>query len=100
MEYYDNLVEGINGLKKQGYTEDFNIKENWLECQNGVYKVFHNEFDIDKYFRIESDSDADDSSILYAISSDKFNLKGVLVNAYGMYSDDMADELLDKLNIK
>lgn len=98
MESYSNLVEGINGLKKQGYTEDFNLKENCLECRNGQYKVFHDEFEIDKWFRIEGDdSSADNSSILYAISSDKYGLKGILVNAYGVYSDRIADEMLSKL---
>lgn len=98
MEYYSNLIDGINDLKKQGYTEDFNLEENCLECRAGQYKVFHNEFEIDKWFRIEgNDSSADTSSILYAISSEKYGLKGTLVNAYGMYSDDIADEMLSKL---
>ncbi len=98
MESYNNLVEGINDLKKQGYIEDFNLKENCLECRNGQYKVFHNEFEIDKWFRIEGDdSSADNSSILYAISSKKYNMKGTMVNAYGMYSSSIADEMLSKL---
>jgi len=97
MESFDNLVEGINELKNQGYVEDFNLKQNCLECRNGEYKVFHNEFEIDKFFRFEGDSSPDDSSILYAISSDKYNLKGVLVNSYGIYSEDITDEMLNKL---
>jgi|SRR5690554_1297018 hypothetical protein len=97
MESFDTLVEGINELKKQGYAEDFNLKQNCIECRNGEYKIFHNEFEIDKFFRFEGDSNPDDSSILYAISSDKYNLKGVLVNGYGIYSDDITDEMLKKL---
>jgi len=98
MENYDNLVEGLNDLKIQGYVEDFNLKENCLECRNGQYKVFHNEFEIDKWFRIEGDdSSADDSSILYAISSKKYGLKGTMVNAYGVYLNSIADEMLSKL---
>ncbi|PZD77943.1 phosphoribosylpyrophosphate synthetase [Mesonia sp. K7] len=99
MKSYDNLVEALQGLKKQGYTEDFNLKENCLECSKGKYKIFHNEFEIDKTFRFEDDtSSPEGSSILYAISSDKFNIKGTMVNSYGIYSDDIADEMLDKLN--
>ena len=98
MKSYDNLVEGLNDLKMQGYVEDFNLKENCLECRNGQYKVFHNEFEIDKWFRIEGDdSSADNSSILYAISSDKYGLKGTMVNAYGVYSNSIANEMLSKL---
>ena len=97
MEHYDNLVEGINELKKQGYVEDFGLKKNCLECRSGKFKVFHDEFEIDKSFRIEGDSSADDSSILYAISSAKHSLKGILINAYSIYSDDMTNEMLKKL---
>ena len=98
MKSYNNLVEGLNDLKKQGYVEDFNLKENCLECRNGQYKVFHDAFEIDKWFRIEGDdSSAESSSILYAISSKKHNLKGTMVNAYGIYSDRIADEMLSKL---
>lgn len=98
MENYDNILEALNSLQKQGYVEDFNLKEECLECRNGQYKVFHNEFEIDKYFRFEDDdSSPNNSSILYAISSEKYGLKGTMVNAYGIYSDNIADEMLNKL---
>lgn len=97
MESFDTLVEAINELKKQGYTEDFNLQQNCIECRNGEYTIFQNEFEIDKFFRFEGESNPDDSSILYAISSDKYNLKGILVNGYGIYSEDMADEMVEKL---
>src|SRR5688572_26580658 len=98
MESYDTIVEAINGLRRQGYTEDFNLKENCIECREGKYRIFHNEFVIDKFFRFEGESDPSDGAILYAISSDKYKLKGVLVNAYGIYSDTIANEMLEKLN--
>ena len=39
MENYDTLTEGINALKLQGYTQDFNLKENCLECIAGNKKL-------------------------------------------------------------
>lgn len=72
-----------------------------MECRNGQYKVFHNEFEIDRFFRIEGDdSSPNDSAILYAISSDKYGLKGTMVNAYGAYSNSISDEMLAKLNLR
>jgi len=97
MEYYDNLIDAINGLKEQGYVEDFNLKQNCLECRNGQYKVFHNEFEIDKYQRFEGDTNPSESSIIYAISSSKYDLKGILINGYGIYSEPITDEMLAKL---
>lgn len=100
MENYSNLIEAINGLKKQGYTEDFNLHQNCIACRNGHYKIFHNEFVVDKYFRFENDTDPSDQSIIYAITSEKYKLKGILINAYGIYSDDITNEMLDTLKIK
>lgn len=100
MENYDNLVEALNDLKMQGYTEDFNLKQNCIECRNGQYKIFHDEFEIDKVFRFEADdSSADSETVLYTISSNKYELKGTMINAYSIYSDDVADEMLEKLKI-
>lgn len=99
MESYTTLVDAINGLKTQGYTEDFNIKENYLDCNHGKYQLSPNDFKVDKVFRFEGASDPEDQSVLYAISSEKYNLKGVLVNAYGMYSDSGANEIIKKLKV-
>ena len=94
------LSQTMNDLRKEGYVEDFNLQQNCLECRNGQFKVFADEFMIDKFYRFEGSSNPSDSSILYAISSDKHNLKGVLVNAYGIYSDTVTDEMLQKLNMR
>jgi hypothetical protein len=94
------LSETMNQLRKEGYTEDFNLQQNCLECRNGEFRVFADEFKVDKFFRFEGASNPSDSSILYAISSYSKNLKGVLVNAYGIYSEPMTDEMLEKLDIR
>jgi hypothetical protein len=99
MERYATLSQTMESLRKEGYTEDFNLQQNCLQCRNGEFKVFTDEFKVDKYFRFEGESNPSDSSILYAISSDKYGLKGVLVNGYGIYSEPVTDEMLRKLEI-
>ena len=100
MSPYVTLSETMNDLRKQGYTEDFNLRQNCLECHNGEYKIFADDFKIDKYFRFEGESNPSDASILYAISSDRHQLKGILVNAYGIYSEPLTDEMLRKLEMR
>ncbi len=97
MENYDTLTQAIDALKKQGYTEDFNLKQNWIECRNGEYQLFPSDFKIDKSFRFDEDEDPSDQSVLYAISSEKDAVKGLLVNGYGIYSEPIANEMLAKL---
>ncbi|MBL7998571.1 MAG: phosphoribosylpyrophosphate synthetase [Candidatus Kapabacteria bacterium] len=92
------MTDIIAQLRKEGYTEDFNVKQHCLECHDGEYVIFHNEFVIDKVFRFEGMSDPDDESIVYAISSPRYRLKGILVNGYGIYSEPLTDEMLAALN--
>lgn len=100
MNSYVTLSGTINDLRKEGYTEDFNLQQNCLECRDGQFKVFTDEFKVDKYYRFEGESNPSDSAILYAISSDSHRLKGILVNAYGIYSEPVTDEMLEKLDIR
>ena len=100
MRSYTTLSETIKELREEGYTEDFNLQQNCLVCRNGAFKVFSDEFKIDKYVRFEGDSNPSDAAILYAISSDVHQLKGVLINAYGIYSETVTDEMLQKLEIR
>jgi len=90
----------LNELRKEGYVEDFNLQQTCLECRSGQLKVFPDDFKVDKYYRFEGASNPSDQAIVYAISSDRYKLKGVLVNAYGIYSDPIADELLQKLEMR
>jgi len=99
MQQYSNLVEAINGLRKEGYTEDFNLEQQCISCRDGQFKIFHDEFMIDKYFRFDVSSDASDQSIIYAVSSQKHDVKGILINAYGIYSEPLTNEMLKKLQI-
>ena len=99
MQQYSNLIEAINGLRKEGYTEDFNLQQHCLECRNRKYKIFHDEFVVDKYFRFDVSSDAADQSIIYAISSAKYGVEGILINAYGIYAEPVTNEMLSKLKI-
>ena len=94
------LSETMNDLRKQGYTEDFNLQQNCLECRNGAFKVFADEFQVDKFYRFEGASNPSDAAILYAISSDSKHLKGLLVNGYGIYSEPATDEMMEKLKIR
>jgi len=98
MKSYDNLIEALNDLKNEGYVEDFNLKQNCLECRGGQYKIFHNEFNIDRFYRFEDDdSSPENSAILYVITSDKYSLKGTLINSFSIYSNEVTNEMLNKL---
>lgn len=97
---YQTLTEALNALRKQGYIEDFNLKKNWIENVKGEHKLFHTDFVVDSFYRFEGMTDPADEAILYAISSDKINIKGVLVDGYGISADPDSVELMSKLNFR
>ncbi len=100
MEEMTTVTEVINHLRNTGYQEDFNLQQNCLQCRNGHYSVFHNEFVIDKVYRFEGPSDPADEATVYAISSPKYDIKGILVNGAGIYTDALTDEMLQSLQMK
>ena len=91
------LSQVIAELRKRGYTEDFNLREDCIFCVGATKALSPDEFQIDRYYRFEGASDPGDEAIVYAISSDVHNLKGVLVNGYGTSSDPLTDKMLEKL---
>ncbi|MCB0481461.1 MAG: phosphoribosylpyrophosphate synthetase [Flavobacteriales bacterium] len=98
MGKYTTLSEAINDLTKLGYTFNFNIKGECIECGEINTQLQPEDFEIDQVIRFQEMSDVDNESILYAISAKKSDLKGLLVNAYGIYADSASAKLIAKLN--
>ncbi len=94
------VSEVINDLQKEGYTIDFNLKENCPECHGNYLRLHPEDFIIDKYYRFEGISDPEDEAVVYAISSLKHNLNGVLVNGYGISSDPLTEDMIQAIKQK
>lgn len=90
--YPDTLTQVINRLKSQGYTEDLNRHDN-----NALWSD-PNAYRVDAVYRFEGPTNPDDESILYALSSDQYQVKGILVNGYGPSADPRTAALEQKLH--
>lgn len=97
MNEMTTLSRVLTVLKERGYTEDFNLTDTCLVCHGNSLQVFPDEFVVDKHYRFEGASDPGDEAIVYAISSTKHDIKGVLVNGYGVYSDKVSDKMIKAL---
>ncbi len=96
-EYFGTLSEAANGFKREGYMLDFNIREECVACHQTNMMLSPDDFEIDKVYRFEGESNPDDQSVLYAISSPKFGTKGLLVSGYGISSEEIANTAIEKL---
>jgi quercetin dioxygenase-like cupin family protein len=94
MDSMTTVSEVLNNLKAQGYTVDFNLDDNCLVCNENRLKVHPEEFVVDRHYRFEGMSDPGDEAVIYAISSPNHQIKGVLVNGYGIYSDPETDAII------
>ncbi len=97
--YYETVSEAVNDLYKRGYTTDFSIhsEEEYLISNTTAVQLSPDEFEIDETHRFEGDTDPGDEMIVFAISSLTHKIKGVIVNAYGMYSDANTSKVVERL---
>ena len=98
-EDYETMVEALEGLKKAGYTHNFQAHKDKLECTTDNTFLIPENCTVDKTYRFEGESNPSDMSIVYAISSKDGKHKGALVTAYGMYSEPMTDDMVQLLKM-
>jgi len=96
MTNYDTLSEAINDLISRGYTYDFNLNPDCIKCASLKIEIKPEDFKVDETHRFEGMSSTDDNSVLYAISS-KDGIKGLLVDAYGVYAENISEAMRLKL---
>ncbi|WP_103070177.1 phosphoribosylpyrophosphate synthetase [Aquimarina sediminis] len=93
---YDTLTEALSDLDNRGFTIDFNMRSDSVYCK-ALDRTFRpEEFTVAEYHRFEGASDPGDQSIVYAIETTDGH-KGVLVDAYGIYSDPLSHDMIQKL---
>jgi hypothetical protein len=99
MESYDTVVAALNGLRKRGYTTDFNIAFDKLICNETKACLNTDEFEITEVYRFEGETNPSDEAVVYAVESKSKDMKGVFVNAYGVYADPLSDDMIKKLSM-
>jgi len=97
---YETVSEAVNDLVKRGYTTEFSVHpdKECIICNNSATSLSPEDFEIDEIYRFEGMTDPADETIVYAVSSSKNNMKGVIVNAFGPYSDADTSKLVQYLH--
>jgi hypothetical protein len=97
-EEINTLIDAINAMRSKGYNCDFILKDGAMLCKNTKSSFKSYELVIDKVFRFEGNSNPDDMSVLYAVSSLN-GTKGIIIDAYGMYEDTEIGEFMKNVKI-
>ena len=94
---YDTLSQAVNDLQARGYNDDLTLQDTCIIC-NGTSTTLHpDDFTIDEFHRFEGDSNPSDESIVYAISSERHAVKGILINAFGPGASSLNQAMVAKL---
>lgn len=91
------LSDAIRDLQKKGYAENLVPHFDHFCCRSGEMVMYPRDIFIDEMIRFENSSDPDDQSLLYAITCDKLNLKGLYVESYGVYHDELSVAMLERI---
>ncbi|MEZ5238981.1 MAG: hypothetical protein R2716_08515 [Microthrixaceae bacterium] len=85
----ETMAEATNRLARSGYTAQFLVHHDGVECRECHCTVGPEELTVDETVRFEGMSNPDDEAVLFAISAECGH-KGTLVASYG--PDMTADE--------
>mgnify|MGYP000855259606 CR=1 FL=1 len=99
MKAYTTLTEALDDLRERGFDTDFDIKMDRLNCPGMQIELHPEDFEIVEVYRFEGNTNPADSEVIYAIES-KSGLKGVIVDAYGVYADNLSPEMIAKLSVR
>ncbi len=93
---YDSLIEAQQGVRANGYTEEFLWKDGEMLSEDSSVKYDPQDMLIVEHYRFEGASDPGDMSILMCIES-KDGKKGYAISSYGTYADEKFVKFLDEV---
>ncbi|MDF9797863.1 hypothetical protein OKW21_003126 [Catalinimonas alkaloidigena] len=76
----NTMSSTMNDLRKRGYVEDFRLEKLGLQHTDSKLQIRPEEFVIDEVYGYEGMPNPEDEGVLYAITSAKYHLKGILRN--------------------
>jgi len=82
----ETLRHVLDELGRRGYTEHFQAVDGGLVALGSGERFGSEDLTIRGYYRFEGTSDPDDMAITYAIET-KSGVRGVLIDAFGVYAD-------------
>jgi len=98
---YNSVIEAVADLEKRGYTHDFVLDDanECIVCHQKELSLPPDKFEIDAVFRFDAQSDPEDETIVYAVSSKELSIKGIIINSFSIYGDANANGLVEKLDV-
>lgn len=91
------LTKALADLKAKGYSENFVPCYDHFVYGDEKIELYPHDLFFDDVIRFEDLSAPEGQSILYAISSPKKNVKGIYVESYGLYHDNLSSSMIERM---
>lgn len=95
--YIKTTSELLQLLEAEGYTYDFKLDEDCIKCDIASLKLPPEDFEIVKVFRFEGATNPSDQEVVYVIESQKHDVKGYIMDAYGPDASPLSTAMVEKL---
>lgn len=92
-----DVVEGASRLVSEGYEHEFRLKDGQLFDLALASPVDPKDVQVDTALRLESGRNGVDASNIYAITDRKTHRKGLLVDAFDVFSETLNRDLAGRL---
>lgn len=93
----ENLINTIQQLMEKGYVDEITWHQDHLHVAKSERKLFGEDFFIDAAYRFECSDKDEDCSAVFAISSPKSGVKGLLVDYFDQLKTNSDNPLAEKL---
>ena len=91
-----SLSHCMEKMTQEGYTANFGVQDQHLQHMDSGHAYAPDQVHIVDFYRFEGVTDPDDNSIIYVIETND-GRKGMLVDAYGVYSNPDVDEFIKEV---
>lgn len=98
--FMEPLNEAIEIYRKNGYTENLVPYFDHLATDSNQLKIWPHDIVVDEICRFENSSDPNDQSIMYVISVPSRDIKGLYSESYGLYHDNLSEQLQEALKLR
>jgi hypothetical protein len=96
---YGSVTEALDDLARRGFTANFEYLDSAFTAVDSGRSFRAEELTIVEHHRFEGASDPDDTAVVYAVES-RDGVRGIVVDAFGMYADPKLGEFLQKVRIR
>lgn len=91
------IAKTIKDLQARGYSENFVPSYDHFVYGSEKNELHPHDIFFDEVIRFEDLSAPEGQAILYAISSPTKNVKGIYVESYGLYHDDLSSSMIERM---